>query len=257
VTEAHADTLADPPRRLPLAGCFNFRDLGGYPTSSGGRIRWRTLFRADGLTRLDEADFEMLADIGLSTVIDLRTVGEIDERGRFSDAHFEVEYHHLPLTDVLPPDSEMARYTEPSFVTSRYRQLFTEGSESIAKALAVLAQPGTLPAVFHCSAGKDRTGILAALVLGFLGVPDEIIVHDYALSGEAMVGMLEWLKREYADDVESVERYAPAITSAHPEAMAEFLSMLREEHGGFDELAGSLGVTGAVDRLRESLVVAG
>lgn len=254
MTEAHADTLADPPRRLPLAGCFNFRDLGGYPTSSGGRIRWRTLFRADGLTRLDEADFEMLADIGLSTVIDLRTVGEIDERGRFSDAHFEVEYHHLPLTDVLPPDSEMARYTEPSFVTSRYRQLFTEGSESIAKALAVLAQPGTLPAVFHCSAGKDRTGILAALVLGFLGVPREVIVEDYALSAEAMVALLERLKQEYAEAVAEVERYAPAVISVAPETMAAFLAALETEHGTFDDLARSLGVTDAVSRLRTSLL---
>lgn len=250
-----AETLADPPRRLPLTGCFNFRDLGGYPTSDGHRIRWRRLFRADGLTRLDASDCAMLADIGLATVIDLRTVGEVDERGRVPEGHFEVEYHHLPLTDVLPPDADLARYAEPAFVTSRYRQLFVEGSQSIATALEILAEPDSLPAVFHCSAGKDRTGVLAALVLGFLGVPDEIIVHDYALSGEAMVGMLEWLKKEYADDVESVERYAPAVTSAHPEAMAEFLRLLREEQGGFDELAGSLGVSDAVERLRSSLIV--
>lgn len=249
------EALADPPRRLPLSGCFNFRDLGGYPTSDGRRIRWRRLFRADGLTRLDADDCSVLAELGLTTVIDLRTVGEVDERGRVPEGHFEVEYHHLPLTDVLPPEADLARYAEPAFVTSRYLQLFSEGSQSIARAIEVLAEPDALPAVFHCSAGKDRTGVLSALVLGFLRVPDEIIVHDYALSGEAMVGMLEWLKKEYSDDVASVERYAPAVTSAHPEAMAEFLRLLREEQGGFDELADSLGVSDAVKRLRSSLIV--
>lgn len=199
----------------------------------------------------------MLADIGLSTVIDLRTVGEVDERGRIPEGYFEMDYHHLPLTDVLPSDADMARYSEPAFVTSRYRDLFTEGSRSIAEAIELLAQPDALPAVFHCSAGKDRTGVLAALVLGFLHVPDEIIVTDYTLSGEAMVGMLEWLKKEYADNVEAVERYAPAVTSAHPEAMAEFLRALRYEHGGFDELAEALGVSAAVEKLRSSLVVSG
>jgi protein-tyrosine phosphatase len=249
------ETLDDPARRLPLTGCFNFRDLGGYPAAEGSRIRWRRLFRADGLSRLDNSDCDQLADLGLATVIDLRTLGELDDRGRLPEGSFEVEYHHLPLTDVLPPDADLARYAEPAFVTDRYRQLFSEGSGSIRRALEVLAEPGALPAVFHCSAGKDRTGVLAALVLGFLGVPDDAIVDDYALSGEAMVNMLEWLRTEYEGEAESVERYAPAVTSAHPEAMANFLSSLRDEYGGFDELAASLDVTSAVASLKASLLV--
>jgi protein-tyrosine phosphatase len=247
------ETLAEPPRRLPLSGCFNFRDLGGYPTADDRHIRWRRLFRADGLTRLDSSDCAFLVDLGLATVIDLRTRWEIDEWGQFPGDSFEVEYHHLPLSDVLPPEEDLARYSEPAFVTGRYRQLVTDGSSSIGRALEVLAEPGALPAVFHCSAGKDRTGVLAALVLGFLGVPDDVIVDDYALSGEAMVSMLEWLRKEYA---EGAELYAPAVTSAHPEAMAEFLNSLRREHGGFDELAASLGVSRAVESLRASLLVA-
>jgi len=249
-----AEALAQPHRKLTLTGCVNFRDLGGYPGAGGRKIRWRRLFRADGLTRLDEDDCAQLAELGLATVIDLRTKGEVDERGRFPDVTFEVEYHHLPLTDVLPPTEDLSRYDEPAFVTTRYQQLFSEGSSSLARAVQVLAEPDALPAVFHCSAGKDRTGILAALVLGFLGVPREVIVEDYALSAEAMVALLERLKQEYAEAVAEVERYAPAVISVAPETMAAFLAALETEHGTFDDLARSLGVTDAVSRLRTSLL---
>jgi len=249
-----SDAPVQPPRRLTLTGCVNFRDLGGYPGAEGRALRWRRLFRADGLTRLDENDCAQLADLGLATVIDLRTKGEVEERGRFPEDVFEVEYHHLPLTDVLPPTEDLSRYDEPAFVTSRYQQLFAEGSSSLARAVQVLAEPDALPAVFHCSAGKDRTGILAALVLGFLGVPHEVIVEDYALSADAMIALLERLKQEYADSVEEVERYAPAVISVAAESMARILSSLEDEHGSFDDLARSLGVTGAVSRLRDALL---
>lgn len=248
------DVLAQPPRRLTFAGCVNFRDLGGYPGAGGRTIRWRRLFRADGLTRLDADDCAQLADLGLATVIDLRTQGELEQRGQFPREIFEVEYHHLPLTDVLPPTEDLSRYDEPAFVTSRYEQLFSEGSASLAQAVRVLAEPGALPAVFHCSAGKDRTGILAALVLGFLGVPRQAIVEDYALSAEAMISLLQRLKLEYADSVEEVERYAPAVISVSPETMMRFLVSLEDRHGTFDDLARSLGVSDAVTRLQASLL---
>jgi len=243
-----------PTRRLSLTGCVNFRDLGGYPATDGRRVRWRTLFRADGLSRLDESDCAQLAGLGLATVIDLRTQGEVDERGRFPKGAFAVEYHHLPLTDVLPPTEELGRYDEPAFVTSRYRQLFTEGSASLARAVEVLAEPDALPAVFHCSAGKDRTGILAAVVLGFLGVPRQVIVDDYALSAQAMVALLARLRVEYADAADEVERYAPAVISVSPQSMDAFLDAIEHEHGSFDDLAATLGVAVAVSHLRAILL---
>ena len=252
--DAVTDATQSPPRRLTLSGCVNFRDLGGYPTADGRRLKWRTLFRADGLSRLDTDDCDQLTALGLATVIDLRTVGELEERGRVPAEILAVDYHHLPLTDVLPPTEELSRYGEPAFVTARYRQLFSEGSSSLARAVQVLAEPGALPAVFHCSAGKDRTGILAALVLGFLGVERSVIIDDYALSAEAMGALLERIKAEYADVVDEVERYAPAVISAAPETMAAFLDAIGEEHGSFDDLAATLGIADAVDTLRAGLL---
>jgi protein-tyrosine phosphatase len=241
-------------RQIPLSGCFNFRDLGGYPTTDGRSTRWKTVFRADGLARLDAQDCRILAQFGLSTVIDLRTHGEVDERGRIPGDILSVEYHHLPMYDVLPPDDELARYEEPAFVTERYHQMFAEGRPAIAKAIEILSRPNSLPAVFHCSAGKDRTGVLAALLLGFLGVPVEVIAEDYALSGEAMVTMLAWLRNEHPDRRDALERLAPAVTSAPHASMAAFLDRLVDEHGSFASLAEELGVSEPVNQLRTVLL---
>lgn len=252
---AHTDVHAEEPvRKLALGGCFNFRDLGGYRTEEGKRLRWRRLFRADGLTRLDAKDCAVLDELGLATVIDLRTSGEIDTRGRFPIEVLEVGYHHLPLMDVLPPDRDLERYGEPEFVTTRYRQMFEEGSDALTRALRLLAEPTTLPAVFHCSAGKDRTGVLAALVLAFVGVPAATIVEDYALSGAAMLDLLAWLESENPDSAQALARYAPAVTSAPPESMAAFLALLEEDYGGFDGVATALDVTDAVAILRTELL---
>jgi protein-tyrosine phosphatase len=248
------DSASDVVRNVPLSGCFNFRDLGGYGTSDGGSIRWRRLFRADGLARLDSGDCGVLAEIGLSTVIDLRTIGEAQERGRFPGELLSVDYQHVPLIDVLPPESELERYAEAAFVTSRYRQIFDEGQESITNVLEILARPGSLPAVFHCSAGKDRTGVLAALTLGFLGVPLTVIAEDYALSGPAMQRMFVWMRENNSGSAESFDRLAPAVLSAPSESMTAFLHAVFETYGGFEGLASHLGVTSAVDRLRRELV---
>jgi protein-tyrosine phosphatase len=244
-----------PTRNLQLDGSVNFRDLGGYPTTDGRRVAWRRLFRADGLGRLSESDQETLAGLGLVTVIDLRTAEEATHRGRFPVDQVPVRYHEFPLFDVLPTPEDLPSWNETSYIAGRYRDMVTEGRPAMTGAIQVLAEPGALPAVFHCSAGKDRTGVLSALLLAFLGVPDELIVEDYALSGAAMASLFERIKADYPDAVETVERYAPAVLHVVPETMATFLASLRQDHDSYDSMAASLGVTEAVDRLRHALLV--
>ena len=125
----------------------------------------------------------------------------------------------------------------------------------LTSAIHSLATGGALPAVLHCSAGKDRTGVLSALLLAFLGVADETIVADYALSAAAMERLLERLKAEYPEAQEAVERYAPAILHVVPETMEQFLADLRSRYGTYDELAASLDVTEAVATLRSTVLV--
>jgi len=236
-------------------GCVNFRDLGGYRTADGRMVAWRTLFRADGLNRLTDADVAQLGDIGLATVIDLRTPDEAEQRGRFPVDRVPVTYLGLPLTDVLPANEELPDWKEAAYVASRYGAMVSEGGPVLTSAIQALATGDALPAVMHCSAGKDRTGVLSALILAFLGVPDETIVADYALSAAAMGRLLERLKAEYPEAQDAVEKYAPAILHVVPETMEQFLADLRARYGTYGALAESLEVTGAVATLRSTVLV--
>jgi protein-tyrosine phosphatase len=251
-----AATATPPSRNLVLDGCVNFRDLGGYPTEDGRSTRWRCLFRADGLNKLSPPDRALLRELGLATVIDLRTVDEGEQRGSFPVDEVPVRYFALPLADVLPSTEELPSWREPSYVADRYFQLVVQGAPALTKAIQALAEDDALPAVMHCSAGKDRTGVLSALLLAFLGVPDETIIEDYALSAMAMEALLERLKGEYSDAVEAVSRFAPAILNVAPASMVEFLAAVRAEYGSYHRLAEHLEVSEAVKRLRATLLEA-
>lgn len=244
-----------PARTLDFEGCVNFRDIGGYRTANGRMVAWRTLFRADGLNKLTDADIVLMTDLGLATVIDLRTLVEAEQRGSFPVDRVPVSYVGLPLTDVLPATEDLPDWGEAAYVATRYGAMVSEGGHMLTSAIQTLATGTALPAVMHCSAGKDRTGVLSALILAFLGVPDETIVDDYALSAAAMGLLLERLKAEYPDAVEEVERYAPAVLHVVPETMEQFLAELKVQYGTYELLAESLGVTEAVAMLRTTVLV--
>jgi protein-tyrosine phosphatase len=244
---------ADPTRHVELEGCCNFRDLGGYPAVDGRRTRWRTLFRADGLSTLSEEDFVVLGELGIRNVIDLRTSLEVESRGRFPD-HEAISYHHLPLTDTIPGAEDLSAWEDASFVARRYASYLDGDASGVGVTLRLLADPANLPAVFHCSVGKDRTGVLAAIVLGFLGVPDDVVVEDYALSSRAMVRILDRLRADYPDSEQVVARFAPVILSVAPQSMAGFLEEVRIRHGSWDDMAAQLGIEETVERLRATLL---
>jgi len=240
------------PRVITLEGSFNFRDLGGYATSGGGTVRWRRLFRADGPHALTPADAALLRGVRITTVIDLRTGPEV-ERGRWTDHLGPVTEHHLPLTDVLPTDDQLPSWSEVTYVARHYGELLETGAPAIATALRVIAGAGRQSTMFHCSAGKDRTGVLSAVVLGLLGVADEDIAADYALSGEAMARMVEFL-RARAEDPERIERHLPAILTASPRTMEHLLDHVREKYGSFDGYARAIGAGDTIEPLRATLL---
>ena len=132
--------------------------------------------------------------------------------------------------------------------------MLEKGADAVAEALLILADPASYPAVFHCTAGKDRTGLLAAVVLGLLGVPDDDIITDYALSQEAMGRMLTWLRAERPDVREQIDNSAAAIVAAEPDTMSLFIQRLRQRYGSFATYAESLGVGGAVAPIRQALL---
>ena len=197
-----------PPERLvPLAGAFNFRDLGGYPGRDGRRTRWGVLFRSDTLHELTGSDLEVIRSLGLTTVVDLRTRRELERTGRGPLGSEPLAYHHLSV--------------------------IREGGEG--EAVAAPAPAGEdaehYPLVFHCAAGKDRTGVLAALVLDILGVDRRDIVDDYMITG----GRMELILGRYRSDPVLAERMAAVPASrfgVEADTMDRFLRVLHDRFGG-------------------------
>jgi protein-tyrosine phosphatase len=242
-------------RQVVFEGCFNFRDLGGYQTGDGRWVQPRKLYRADGPHAFSAEDAVKLRALGLVTVIDLRTPHETEARGRYVAMLADIVEYHLPMIDVLPDADALPDWIDPQVVATQYRNMLDRGSETIAEAFTILADPAAAPAMFHCSAGKDRTGVLAAVLLGVLGVPDHTIVADYALSGAAMHKLIDYYKRSYPDAGERLTRIAPAMVAAHPDAMAAFIEGIRRDYGSFDELAVAIGAGDAPRRIRDAVLI--
>ncbi len=244
-------TAETPTRHIELDEAVNFRDLGGYETGDGRHIRWRTLFRADGLSALSERDRGTVRSLGVATVIDLRTTGELD-RGRFPVEEIPVAFHHLPLLDEVPhPD---AFELTPGLLGAQYTQMVDDAGPTIAEILRILARPGAHPAIVHCTAGKDRTGVLIAVLLGLLGIPEETIVADYALSAAAMTGLRRRLVERHPESRQLIER-ADGVFSAAPDNIAELLSVLRARYGSLDDYGRAIGVDAElVARLGDQLL---
>ncbi|MFZ9630119.1 MAG: tyrosine-protein phosphatase [Ilumatobacteraceae bacterium] len=234
-----------PQRLIALDAVHNFRDLGGYPTTGGRTTRWRTLFRADGLYRLTTDDLEVVRTLQLRTVIDLRTEQELTNSGRFPFEYHPITFHHVPVIDStwtgLPQDE--VRDRDPAeFLEWAYLDMLNQTPERFARAFEHLCEADVLPAVFHCAAGKDRTGVLSMLVLGALGVPDEVIVADYALTTEATDRMREWARREAPELGERLAAVPAAFVASVPEAMRRVIAVVNERHGSLRGLVRAIGV---------------
>jgi protein-tyrosine phosphatase len=179
-----------PERVLPLEGAVNFRDLGGYRTSDGRRIRTGLIYRSAGLHRLTESDHAHLHQIGLKLVCDLRSAEEVALEPDRLPQNSAPEYLHLPLnSDDQREQRERLiallfnRRTLAPMMADYYVRVMIEANAHVyGTILNRLANQENLPTVIHCTAGKDRTGIAAALILSVLGVPEETIIVDYSLS---------------------------------------------------------------------------
>jgi len=242
-------------RTIPLRGCFNFRDLGGYPAADGRSVVWRRLFRSDGLHHLTPEDVALLrGEIGLGEIIDLRSSGELRADGRGALAAEPIRFHHLPLFD-----RETDRRTHPDYdpdtvtLADRYYFLAELAKDALRQVLVVLAEADAA-AVYHCAAGKDRTGIVSAIVLSILGVPDEIIVADYAASRENLDAIIERLlsSKGYRGMLEALP---PDTMHADPETMISFLARLTAQYGSMRAYAVDAGVPEEqIEKLRARLL---
>lgn len=204
-----------PTRRVPLHSTCNTRDLGGYPTRDGRVTRFGRLYRSDLPHGMDAHDRALAGRLGLVCVIDLRTAEQA--------ARQKSEFAGLPGVDYLCcPFAAGNRDPSGSGQAADITMEMLSDKQNIARVLrAILAAKG--PVLFHCAAGKDRTGILAALLLGAAGVEQGDILADYALSYAYVLPVVRWLREQIPGDADWYGR-------ADPEAMEEVLSRL----GGID-----------------------
>jgi protein-tyrosine phosphatase len=225
-------------RRLELAAVFNFRDLGGYIGADGRTTRWQVLYRADGVHRLGGADLEAVRELGLRTVIDLRTNEEIELRGRFPVDDHPVDWHHLPMIrriwdrDVVEAETKVEAY-----LADRYLDMLEDGASTIVRTLGLLADESTYPALFHCAAGKDRTGVLAALVLALVGVSNDDVAADYGLSATGIDQLMAWLSENVPDARDAMLAQPAAFLAAPQGAMHRFLEAVAERYGSVEAFA--------------------
>ena len=220
-------------RRLTLNGTSNVRDIGGYLTADGRSVVWRRVLRGDALHRVDNAGRELLAGYELATSLDLR---EDDERHDAPD-HLDagVRLVSVPLfTYQLPPEEASVDPRQFSTLDEVYKHVVAERGPALAAVLRELARPGALPAIVHCAGGKDRTGIVIALLLASLGVPDDVIAADY----EATALFLNEEFREAALDraVAAGRDRAQfaAMLGCEPRLILDVLEEIRSSHGHVD-----------------------
>ena len=231
-------------RLLPLEGAQNFRDLGGYPTVDGRRVRWGAVFRSDSLAALSDADLAYLERIGLLLVCDFRGDAEVEEEPNRLAGRAPFQYWRQPIGDVSVQPSEWRRRFESgdfgeidaSWLTRSYRGMIDACAAQIGAVFQRLARADGLPAVLHCTAGKDRTGVTAALLLLLLGVPREWVIEDYALTGHYTGDRIRAAERFFRERGIDPSRVA-ALMGSEPATLAGALDHLDATHGGVQRWA--------------------
>jgi protein tyrosine/serine phosphatase len=237
-------------RTLDWDGCFNVRDLGGLPLEDGGETRRGVLVRSDNVRKLSDEGWRSLEAHGIERIVDLRWPEELaDDPPR--DVHLEVV--HVSLLGTYDPNFEdtpdlkafMAAEDAAGYWAASYSAMLERHKAEVARALAAVADAEG-PVCFHCAGGKDRTGIVAALVLRLAGVPVEEVAADYALT-------FELLAREPRPGPPRPARWA-FMQNTPPEAMALALDHLEQTYGGVAGYVRACGLDDArSERLRASL----
>jgi protein-tyrosine phosphatase len=240
---------------LGLVNAANARDLGGYPTVGGRRVRRGLVYRANALNRLTDADVELVRGLGLACLIDFRHQTEIELVGQnrlptpppgrvigmplFDPDHDVVTKISAALRGRSPDGAPMvAMIAEPGAAAAGMTQLYRWFAASpaarqvFADALRLIASPGALPLLFHCTAGKDRTGWLAALLLSTLGVERSTVVEDYLRTNELNAKSTEYLLSTFADRVSNPAVLQP-LFEARPEYLAAALAEV-DRSGGIE-----------------------
>jgi protein-tyrosine phosphatase len=248
------DTVVVAERLVPLEGTRNFRDVGGYVGAGGRRVRWGRVFRSDHLGDLTTGDLALIERLGVRTVVDFQGAHEHGDGPRAALPEATIRRLARPIVDGPAEgstfydrvmDRSIKRF-EVADLTRFYLRTLERSAPTFGEVLGLIAEPAHHAVVFHCRAGKDRTGLTAALLLAALGVADDDILDDYELTNRYRSGRrLEVLRPQLAEQGIDVEDFLPLFVAPRV-AMADTLAGLAERHGTIEGyLRGPAGVDGA------------
>ncbi|HQV69535.1 MAG TPA: tyrosine-protein phosphatase [Thermoflexales bacterium] len=239
-------------RILNLEALHNARDLGGLLTRDGRRIRPLTLMRSDSTQRLTPDGERALAALGARSVLDIRTNTEVRQEPSALDPAIHtgkslVAYRHIPMV------TDWKSTVLPSGLEEAYRWHFRDHQEGLFNIFSALAD-GALPALVHCAAGKDRTGIVIMLALALCDVPDEAIAHDYEMTRELYAPLKPYFMEIAARDGYDLEAYERML-DCRAEVMYATLEHLRQHYGGAEDFLRMIGLSQEqLNRLKQALV---
>ncbi len=237
-------------RLLAWEDCHNARHIGGYVTAAGATTRPDAVIRADSLHRLTAHGRRALVDAGVSLIVDLRNDDELErhpnpfaEERRPGDPH----YANLPFIDTAN-EAAIERLRVADGIDVAYRGMVDDFATNVGRILGAIADAGAGPVVVHCHAGKDRTGIIVAMMLDLVAVPGATIEADYAESEVNLYRLItQWMAEERQTDRARYGSPAPAIGAV--------LTHLRGRYGGTEGYLRAAGMNGAaIERLRRRVL---
>lgn len=234
--------------RIKLEGAWNVRELGGYPAGSR-RTRRGVFLRGDNVHGLTERDKAELKRLGLTLEADLRSPMEISKKPSALASEPWLRYVNIPLFDGV--QSAISQSDIPPSLGEMYRSLLDRGQAEFCALFRLFLENDGLT-LFHCTAGKDRTGITAMLLLELCGVEDDVIIRDYAVTQSYLQSQLEARLAELRAMGLTMPDY---LFTSKPEDMRETLRYLRAQYGDARSYLASCGLTGEeLERLRDKLL---
>ncbi len=253
-TVARVIDSESPRRRSLLDGASNFRDLGGYETLDGRLVRTGMVFRSGALHAMTDADHERLRELGVQVAVDLRPPEE--QAAEPTNAPF-LRILHVPLMRGERTGAPDALANGDGYLRDRYCEILLDRASDIGTILRSFAQEDGLPVIIHCAAGKDRTGVVSAVLLLALGVDESTVLDDYELTSEyAAAARVEELKEKMAGTGLSPAVIAGLLGTSRS-GLADAIALLRQEHGTLENyLVGAAGVSpDELRTIRERLTV--
>lgn len=231
-------------RRLELAGCHNLRELGGYITTDNKQIRWRTLLRSDRLDRLPVSSQQQLINYGVRTIIDLRSPLEVNLEQYSLSRNSEIKYLNLPLVEDKP---EIEYFKNKTLL--EHNLWFLEERSPVIKTIFETIATQTTAVVIHCAAGKDRTGIIIALLLALLDVPIATIAEDYQLSDRCLAPFYDKIRTSV------VKKGLGHLLESSPQTIINTFDYLNSQYGEINNYLANIGIKlETSDRLKHLLV---